>query len=86
MQTTIEIPDELYRQAESRAAREGIPVGELIAQGLRLALGRTPPAGRRRISFPLHRSTRPGALSVESVCAAEEAAAQQEDSARARSV
>ena len=83
MRTTLDIPDELYQQAESRAAREGIPVGDLVAQALRLALGETRVGGRQRIAFPLHRSARPGTLSVEGVRAAEGAAAQQEDAARA---
>jgi hypothetical protein len=83
MRTTVDIPDELYHQAESKAAREGIPVGDLIAQVLRLALGETRMVGRRRIAFPLHHSARPGRLSVAEVRGAEEAAAQQEDAASA---
>ena len=86
MRTTVDIPDELYRQAESKASQEGIPVGDLIAQGLRLALGETRTGGRQRIASPLHHSARPGALSVEDVRAAEEGAAQQEDVARGGAV
>jgi hypothetical protein len=86
MRTTLEIPDELYQQAESKAAREGIPVGELIAQGLRLALREPPATGHQRIAFPLIHSIRPGVLGVEQVQAAEEATAQQEDAARAGAV
>jgi len=82
MRTTVDIPDELYHQAESTAAREGIPVGILIAQALRVALNRTPPADRGRIVFPLHHSARPGALSAAQVKAAEETVFQQEDIAR----
>jgi hypothetical protein len=83
MRTTVDIPDELYREVESKAAREGVPVGHLITRTLRLALGDTSLAGRQRTTFPLHHSARPGTLSVEEVCAAEEAAAQQEDVSRA---
>ena len=83
MQTTVEIPDELYRQAEGKAALEGIPVGELIAQGLRLALAEPCVIGHERLAFPLHRSARPGVLGVEGVRAAEEAAAKEEDLSRA---
>jgi negative regulator of replication initiation len=86
MQTTIDIPDELYRQVESKAAREGVPVGHIITRTLRLALGETPLAARQRIAFPLHHSTRPGTLSVEEVRAAEEAVAQEEDASRAGSL
>lgn len=83
MRATVEIPDQLYQQAESKAAEEGIPVGDLIAQGLRLALSETRPTGRQRIAFPLHPSARPGVLTAEAVRAAEEAAAELEDAARA---
>ena len=86
MGTTVHIPDELYRQAESIAALEGISVGDLIARGLRLALAETHPTARERIAFPLHHSARPGVLSAQRVRAAEEAAAQQEDGARASTV
>jgi hypothetical protein len=82
MRTTLDIPDELYQQAESKAAREGIPVGHLITQALRLALGEARPVGRQRLTFPLHHSAQPGVLSVEGVRTAEEDAAQQEDAAR----
>ncbi len=71
MRATVEIPDELYQEAETKAAQEGIPVGDLIAQGLRLALGETRPTGRQRIVLPLHHSARPGTLSAEAVRAAE---------------
>jgi hypothetical protein len=83
MRTTVDIPDELYQEAASKASREGIPVGDVIAQGLRLALAETRPTGRQRVTFPLHHSGRPGALSVEAVRVAQEAAADQEDAARA---
>jgi hypothetical protein len=58
-------------------------VGHLIARALRLALDETRTRGRQRIAFPLHHSARPGTLNVEQVQAAEEAATQQEDAARA---
>jgi hypothetical protein len=83
MRTTLDIPDELYQQAESKAAREGIPVGDLIAQVLRRALVETRLGGSQRIAFPLLHSARPGALSVEEVRDAEDALAEREDAARA---
>jgi len=83
MRATVGIPDELYQKAKSKAAREGIPVGDVIAEGLRLALGETRAPGRQRLAFPLHHSARPGALSAEAVRAAEQAADEQEDAARA---
>jgi hypothetical protein len=86
MQTTVDIPDELYRQAEGKAAREGIPVGDIIAQGLRLALAEPRMSGHRRIAFPLHRSAEPGVLGVEAVRAAEESVAKEEDFSRGGAV
>ena len=83
MRTTLDIPDELYQQAEWKAAREGIPVGALIAQALRQALGETHLGGGQRIAFPLHHSARPGTLSVEEVRDAEDMVAEREDAARA---
>ena len=35
MKTTIEIPDPLFRRAKARAAEQGIPLRELVAQALR---------------------------------------------------
>lgn len=86
MTTTVEIPDDLYQQAAARADRDRIPVGDLIAHGLRLALGDAPPPNRNRITFPLVHSARPGVLTLEAVRAAEDAAAQQEDVNRAGAV
>jgi len=38
MKTTIELPDDLLRQAKEYAARHGIPMREVIELGLQLAL------------------------------------------------
>ena len=38
MKTTIEIPDDLAREAEATAARAGQSLPELVAEGLRLLL------------------------------------------------
>ena len=38
MKTTVEIPDELFRQAKARAALEGLSLRELVTYGIRLAL------------------------------------------------
>jgi hypothetical protein len=86
MQTIVQIPDELYEQVVSVAATEGVPVADVIARGLRLALGQSCPRPRGRITFPLHHSAKPGTLGMEDVRAAEEAAAQEEDQSRGRIV
>lgn len=46
MKTTVEIPDILFREAKAYAARQGIPVREVFALGLRMVLEGSP-AGRR---------------------------------------
>lgn len=84
MRTTIDISDELLRQAKARAALEGVRLRDLIEKGLRLALA-TPstPAAPQRVELPLQRSRRPGVLSVEAVRRAEEQAQADEDTAYA---
>jgi hypothetical protein len=39
MRTTVDLPDELLRQADARAAEEGTTLTALLADGLRLRLG-----------------------------------------------
>lgn len=49
MRTTVDLPDELLKQARSRAADEGTTLTALLADGLRLRLARrVPPASTRR--------------------------------------
>ncbi|MBA3328925.1 MAG: DUF2191 domain-containing protein [Solirubrobacterales bacterium] len=56
MRTTVDLPDELLRQARRRAADEGTTLTALLADGLRLRLD--PPAsprGKRR-ALPVSRT------------------------------
>ena len=82
MRTTVEIPDDLFRQAKAKAALDGMRLRDLVEKGLRLALddsdGKT---RRRRARFPLHRSRRPGALGAKDVRRAEETLNLGEDAA-----
>lgn len=48
MRTTVDLPDELLRQARQRAAQEGTTLTALLADGLRLRLQSTRRGGRRR--------------------------------------
>lgn len=49
MRTTVDLPDELLRQARSRATEEGSTLTALLADGLRLRLEReTTPSGTPR--------------------------------------
>ena len=38
MKTTVEVPDELFKQAKIEAARRGSKLKDLVEQGLRLVL------------------------------------------------
>lgn len=61
MRTTIDIPDDLFRQAKARAAMEGVPLRNLIEDGLRLKL--TAPNARVRYTkenFPVFRAKKKG--------------------------
>jgi len=72
MKTTIEIPDDLFRQAKAKAALEGIHLRDLVEYGLRLAIEAPPTqATGRRTEFPLIKA-RGGAppLTDEQVAAA----------------
>ena len=50
MKTTVEVPDELYRQAKAEAALRGRKIKDMIEEGLRLVL-ETPRRARRQRSL-----------------------------------
>ena len=65
MRTTVDIPDELYRELKSRAALEGTSVKQLIVRGVSIALEPAKPASRKgKLKLPLIRSKRPGSLKL----------------------
>lgn len=49
MKTTIEIPDDLYRQAKVQAAHENRKMKDLVSEGLRLVLGLTKQTSSRQL-------------------------------------
>jgi hypothetical protein len=53
MRTTVDLPDELLRQARRRAAEEGTTLTALLADGLRLRLGGATSSPRRRRKLPV---------------------------------
>jgi plasmid stability protein len=65
VRTTVDIPDGVYRQLKSRAAREGSSTRALILKGVREVLK----SGRRStgapVSLPIVRSKRPGTVALD---------------------
>ena len=53
MRTTVDLPDELLRQARARAAEEGTTLTALLADGLRLRLSSAPGRRGRRRRLPI---------------------------------
>ncbi len=56
MKTTIEIPDELFREAKARAATEGIKLKDLVADALSARLRAPSNSQKRRARFPIIRN------------------------------
>jgi hypothetical protein len=65
MRTTVDIPDSLYQELKTKAAREKRSVKELILRGVESEVGSRNRKKRRRIALPLIRSKRPGSLEVD---------------------
>ena len=55
MRTTVELDDELFRRAKAHAALSGVPLKEVIQNGVRLALAAKAPGKKKglRLKFPL---------------------------------
>jgi hypothetical protein len=64
MRTTIDIPDELYREIRIEAARRGTTVRQIVLNGIEREL--RPTAGsenpRKKFEIPVIPSSRPGTL------------------------
>ena len=66
MRTTVDIPDALYRELKSKAAREKSSVKELILRGVEVELRiRRKRKQSRRLQLPLVRSKTPGTLDID---------------------
>lgn len=66
MKTTLEIPDDLLREAKAKAALEGIRLKDLIARSLKIEVRGSQAGGakRRRLKFPLLESRRKAELAI----------------------
>lgn len=56
VKTTLEIPDELFREAKAKAALEGRKLKDLVTEGLRLRMSQPPKENPKRVQFPLIKS------------------------------
>ena len=52
MRTTLDLPDELYRELKRRAVEEGVPLKKLVAELLRRALSASSAPRRGRPDRP----------------------------------
>ena len=66
MRTTVDIPDGLYRQLKSRAAREGSSTRALILKGVKEVLKVERRKARAHVSLPIVRSKRPSTVTLDS--------------------
>jgi hypothetical protein len=65
VKTTVDIPDPLYRELKSKAAREKRSVKELILRGIEAVLRSHTKKRGRRVTLPLIRSKNPGTLNID---------------------
>lgn len=64
MRTTIDIPDDTYRELKVKAAREGKPVRQIVLQGIHRELRTEEEGPVQKLKLPLIRSSRPGTLAL----------------------
>lgn len=64
MRTTVDIPDSVYRQLKSRAAKEGRSAKELILRGVRQVLRDKREKSGKRVKLPIIRSRHPATLDL----------------------
>jgi hypothetical protein len=65
MRTTIDVPDDKYRELKALAANEGSTVKELVLEGVDEVIKARNPAPVRRLRLPLIDSDRPGSLQLD---------------------
>ena len=59
MKATLDIPDDLFREAKSRAALTGVRLEDLVADGLRLVpSGADARIAPKRVQFPIIKAKR----------------------------
>ena len=62
MRTTVDIPDEIYRDLKMKAVEERRPVRQIILRGIQRELEGVEQRQVQKLQLPLIRSSRPGTL------------------------
>jgi hypothetical protein len=65
MRTTVDIPDEIYRELKVKAAQEGTPVRRIVLRGIERELRGTEERPVGKLQLPLIRSTRKDKLIID---------------------
>lgn len=65
MRTTVDIPDETYRELKIKAAQEGTPVRQIVLRGIERELREAEKRPVRKLQLPLIRSTRKDKLIID---------------------
>ena len=63
MRTTVDIPDETYRELKIMAAKRGTTVRQIVLDGVDLVRQQKPKPAKRFV-VPVIRSSRPGTLNL----------------------
>ena len=64
MRTTIDVPNETYRDLKMKSAREGKSVRQIVLRGIQRELEAAEEMPVRKLQLPLIRSSRPGTLKL----------------------
>ena len=64
MRTTVDIPDEIYRELKIKAAREGKHVRHIVLRGIQRELVATEEKPVLKLKLPLIPSSRPDVLNL----------------------
>jgi len=67
MRTTIDLPDDLYKNVRTVAIEDDTTLRQMVLDGLTLVLEkRASRAPAKRLNLPVIRSARPGTLDIDS--------------------
>jgi hypothetical protein len=65
MRTTVDIPDETYRDLKIKAAQEGTPVRQIVLRGILREIEQPVAKPTRRLAEPILKSYAPGSVRID---------------------